>query len=401
MPGTYGFDVVDGRGRRRKGRAHAASAATLARSLEEQGLFVVEVRDGGDGVRGESGPNWGRSRAVLDATRALAALLSAGMPLLRAFSIACNVARVDVAAALEDVRGRVQRGESVADAFDSHGAVFSPVYVGLVRAGERTGDLAGAFTRLAGQLEREAEIRSRILSASIYPLILTSVGGLAVLVLIVFVLPRFVGLLDGTGAELPTSTMLLLRGSAILRHSAPALLGLGVVMAFALAGTLNSEAGRRAISRLVLRIPLVGGLRRQALGARFARLLGVLLMGGAPLLGALESVVRSIADPLARDETERIRTRVREGASLYHAVAEGSLFPPVLSEMVAVGEEASQLASFLTRAAELLEAGAERTVQRLVALAEPAMIVVFGGVVAFVALSLLQAIYGINADAFR
>lgn len=127
----------------------------------------------------------------------------------------------------------------------------------------------------------------------------------------------------------------------------------------------------------------------------------MLLGGGAPLLAALEDVAASVPDPLAKEEAARIRARVREGASLRQAIAEGTLFPPLLAQLVAVGEEAGQTEAFLSKAGELFEERTERTLQRLVTLLEPAMIIGFGVVVAFVALSLLQAIYGVNAGAFR
>jgi len=127
----------------------------------------------------------------------------------------------------------------------------------------------------------------------------------------------------------------------------------------------------------------------------------VLLGGGAPLVSALDDSLECLDDPLARDEVARIRSRVREGAALRSALGEGDLFPPVLTQLVAVGEESGRLQDFVLKAADILEERAERSVQRLVALAEPAMILIFGGIVGFVALSLLQAIYSVNAGSFR
>jgi general secretion pathway protein F len=150
-----------------------------------------------------------------------------------------------------------------------------------------------------------------------------------------------------------------------------------------------------------LELPLIGGLRRQALGARVSRLVGVLVGGGAPLLSALEQAAECLPDPLARDELVRIRGRVREGVSLHKAVNEGGLFHPLLPQLVAVGEESGRLQEFLLKAAELFEERTERGAQRLVTLLEPAMILSFGLVVAVVALSVLQAIYGVNAGVYR
>jgi type II secretory pathway component PulF len=214
-------------------------------------------------------------------------------------------------------------------------------------------------------------------------------------------LPRFADLLGGAGAALPRSTAVLIAFSDVLRRYWPTLLALpALVVGFALWARTSGE-GARVLSMTALGTPLLGALRRQALAARFARLTAVLLRGGAPLLTALDDTHESLADPVARDEVSRLRERVREGAPLNRAIAEGSLFPPLLAQLVAVGEESGRLHDFLAKSADLFERRTEDATARLVALAEPAMIVTFGLVVGFVALSLLQAVYGVNAGAFR
>jgi general secretion pathway protein F len=157
--------------------------------------------------------------------------------------------------------------------------------------------------------------------------------------------------------------------------------------------------GQRVSAKVLVRLPIVGAWRRQALGASFARMAGELLAGGAPLLAALSDARDCMTDPVARDETDRIRTRVREGSPLHTAISERPIFPAVLPQLVGLGEEAGRLADFLLKAADLMERRTEQAVERMVALAEPLMIVVFGGMVALVALALLQAIYGVNAGA--
>jgi len=244
-------------------------------------------------------------------------------------------------------------------------------------------------------------LRGRVTSAAIYPLILATAGTCAVLTLMFFVLPRFVTLLEGSGAKLPVSTSIMLGVSHALRRFWPVLLLIPAVGAMAAAWVRTTAEGTRAWSQLLLTIPAVRTLRQYALSARFARLVGVLLGGGAPLLTALDDTVESLADPIARDDAMRIRTAVREGSSLRAAVAAGTLFPPLLAQLIGVGEDAGELRTFLLKAADIFEERTERATQRLATLAEPAMIVVFGAIVAFVALSLLQAIYGINANSFK
>ena len=400
MP-TFAYQAVNGAGKRLRGLEDAASPGALSRALEERGLLVLDVAESSGTQTGAKGFKFGRRREVLEVTRAMAALLPVGMPLAQALNAASGVTSGEVREAITQVRTRVERGETLSSALAAYPQLFSPLYVGLVRAGERSGDIDSSFARLSDQLERDEQLRGRIVSAAIYPLLLACAGTVAVTVLLFFVLPRFVTLLAGTGATLPTSTRIMLSVSTGLHRFWPALFLVPLAIAALAAWARNTEDGKRALSSTLLALPLIKTLRQYALAARFARLVGVLLGGGAPLLAALDDTIESIGDPVAHDDAERIRTRVREGVSLRAAVAESPVYPALLGQLIGVGEDAGQLRTFLLKAAEIFEERTERATQRLAALAEPAMIVVFGAIVAFVALSLLQAIYGINANSFK
>ena len=193
MP-NYAYQAVDSTGKRTRGIAQAVSTGALTRTLEERGLLVLEVAESAEAEGGRKGFRFGRRREVLEVTRAMAALLPVGMPLAQALSAASGVASGDVRTALHEIRGRVERGETLSSALAQHRALFSPLYVGLVRAGEKSGDLDSAFARLSDQLERDEQLRGKVLSASIYPLLLAGAGSIAVTVLLFFVLPRFVTL---------------------------------------------------------------------------------------------------------------------------------------------------------------------------------------------------------------
>jgi type II secretory pathway component PulF len=397
---AFEYDAVDQTGRKVRGRDEAATAASLIRSLETRGMLVVAVRPSPP----RSGTMFlqrGRRREVLEVTRALAALLPAGMPLVPALAAATGVAGPHLAHALRTIRARVESGESLAAALAAHPQLFSPLYVGLVRAGERSGRLDDAFLRLTAQLERDAALRSRLLSAMIYPLLLAVAGGIAMAVLLFVVLPRFADLLRDAGGALPRSTALVLAVATTMRQHWLALAAMALAsVAFAQWLAVTRE-GRRVVSRLALATPGVRAFRQHAIAARYARVVSVLLAGGAPLLSALDDAIALAVDPVARDELVAGRRRVRDGASLRQAVAEGPIFPPLFAQLVGVGEDAGRLREFLAKAADIFEERTERAAQRLATLAEPAMIIVFGAGIAVVALSLLQAIYGINAGSFR
>jgi type II secretory pathway component PulF len=398
MP-LFTFEAVNDAGTRAAGRRRAPSEAALARDLEARGLHVLAVR--------ESAPPpvapWQaarRRREVLEATRAIASLLAAGLSLARALDAARDVTSGLVRDALDDVRARVERGESIAGALRAFPDCFPPLYTGIVQAGDRSGDLVGAFARLAAQLERAEQLRGRVLSATLYPILLLVAGAFAVVALLVIVLPRFATLLADAGAPLPGSTRVLLAASALLGRTWPLLAALLLAAPAVLWWTRRTDDGRAAAARLLLAVPGVRTLRRDVLGARVARLLAALLGGGAPLYGALGDVLASLDDPVAREAVRAVRERVRTGASLGAALAADALFPPLLVQLTGVGEAAAQLDDFLRKAADLLDERTARTAQRLATLAEPALIVGLGIVVAAIAYALLQAIYGLNAGGF-
>lgn len=400
MP-AFAYRAVDRSGKRLHGAEEASSPKALTLVLEARGLVVVDVKERADANATTATLRFGLRQTVIEVTRAVAALLQAGLPLARALSAAAHVADAETRQVIDAVRERVARGESLANALSGHPALFSSLYVGVVRAGERSGDLAGAFARLAEQLDRDERLRSRLLSLSIYPIVLASAGTVALIVLAFFVLPRFAVLLQSTGAVLPTSTALVLATAGGLRRGWPLLLGCMAALPLARVWSRQTPDGRLAVSRLLLGAPGIGDLRRQALSARAARLLGVLVGSGTPLLHALDETRACLSDPLAQHDLERVGTQVREGAPLHRALAQGGLFHPLLAQLVAVGEESGRLQEFLLKAADIFEERTERAAQRLVTLLEPAMIVSFGLVVAFVALSVLQAIYGVNAGVLR
>lgn len=400
MP-VFAYQAIDSGGRRSRGQLSGATAVAVARELESRGLLALDVEESGATAAATGGFGLGRKRGVLEFTRAVAALLPAGMPLARALATGATVAPDRLRPAFEGVRARVERGDDLASALSEHPELFSPLYIGIVRAGERSGSLDTAFERLARHLEREQELRSKLTSMSIYPALLAVVGVAAVLILVLFVLPRFADLLQSSGAALPRSTAIIISAALGARASWRLLLLIPVAFVLLLAWLRSTRQGRDFGARLLVRIPIAGRWRRQALAASFARMVGELLAGGAPLLSALADARDCMSDPVARSETERIRTRVREGSSLHAAIAEKSVFPIMLTQLVTLGEEGGRLAEFMTKAADLLEQRTERALERMVAMAEPAMIITFGLMVAFVAAALLQAIYGVNAGSFR
>ena len=400
MP-RFAYQAVTGAGRTVEGVQEASSAGQAERTLRDRGLRPLElVPASGPSVEAGTARRR-RSAAVAAVFRHLSTLLAAGFPLDRALATLESLAeRDDVRGALGEVRERIRAGSSLADALAEEDGVFPALAVGMTRAGERGGRLAQALERLADHLEWRDELKTRIASALLYPALMAVVGGGALLVLVLYVLPRFVGVLEEAGAALPPSTALLLGASGFLGDHGPALLATAVLAGGAATVWLRSRSGRARVSALLFRLPLVAPLRRRAVAARFGHSLAALLDSGLPILPALDSAAASLADPTAIAEVEEAGRRVRAGGGLAEALAEGRAFPPLFLRMAALGEEGGRLPELLERASRTAEEELERGLERLVRLVEPTLIVLFGAVVGFVALSLLQAIYGVRLGAF-
>lgn len=394
----FAFEAVDGAGREVRGVERGATLDGVRDDLSGRGLVVLDLseRKGREAARIFSR----HRRDLLELTRGVGALLAAGLPARTALAASEHVAGA-LTHTLHDVRRRVEKGEALHLALAAHTSVFDAAYVGAVRAGERSGELASAFSEQESRLAREADIRSRLLSASIYPFVLALVGTAALVALLLFVVPRFAELVQGAGAELPRSTAAILAVAEFASTRWLPLLGASVGAALAIVAALRAPAARTAVSAAILATPLLGPTRRAVLSARVARILGTLVKGGAPLTVALRDTAESVGSGIAAAEVRRLAEKVRAGSPLRTAMAEGAVFDPLLARLVAVGEEAGRTGDFLTKAADLLEERAVRSTERLVTLIEPAMIVLFGTVIAVVAFALLQTVYGLNAGALQ
>lgn len=401
MASAFACHVVSPLGKRSTVRKEGTSAESARRDCEREGLVVLRVklieRDGGS-----SGLSAMATKAadVLEFTRAMAALTEAGVPLARALLAVETMGSPRMNQLSRDLRLEVERGDTLQSALERRGGRFVGLYAGTIGAGEQSGDVAGAFRRLAAHLDASAAIQSRLLSAMLYPSLLALGGGVAVTVLLFVVLPRFAEMLGANGVELPRSTaMLFALADATRTHWR---LSVGVALCIAALGcwVMLSVEGRRAAAGLFARLPVIRPLHEEVTGARVGRLLAVLMYGGAPVLGALASAEATVADPAVRERLAKVRSSVREGIALHVALATAGHFPPMLCQLVALGEATGKVPAFLDKAAAIVEERVERRLQRLVALAEPAMIIAFGGIVGFVALALLKAVYSVNAGSF-
>lgn len=400
MPATsvrYQYRAATAEGRVVEGELRAPSRQLAIDELRRQQLFPVAVAE--VTAPRSRGSRLGRRAAVTLWARTTGVLLGAGVPLDRVLAFTAAQAGNDgLAEVLRHVRRQVQSGVPLAEALGTHRQWFPPLVVAMVGAGEASGALDAVFERLAAHLEEEAELRGQVRSALLYPALMSVVATIGVTVLLLFVVPRFTAILDDVGSTLPFTTRALVGVSTFLAQWWWALLAVTAGAAYALRAWYRSPDGRREWHRRRLALPVFGELELRYETARFARTLALLLESGAPMITALRVARAAVSNVVVGAGIERATAEVSEGGALSPAL-QGTL-PPIAVQMLAAGEETGRLDELCARVAESQDAEVRRAVRTLVALIEPAMILGFGMLVGFVALAMLQAIYGINATAF-
>lgn len=337
-----------------------------------------------------------RDLAVL--FQSLASLVVAGLPIERALAASEGLVRGPLRDLIVEARRELREGRTLAQALGAEVGLVPGVVLGMIRAGEHGSQLGAALEEVSEHLEREAQLASHIRHALAYPILLGVAGTVTVGVLVTTVIPRFAELLAGMDAELPTATRLLLDiAGAVSRF------GLVIVVVLTGVGALFWEwrrrpAGALAWEEFLLDVPLVGAVRLALASSRVGRAVGGMLRSGLPLLKALEYGREAAGNAAVAERLDRVREDVSQGAALTPALGRARAMSPSALQLVGVGEAGGQLAAMMTRAGALAGQEAERGLKTLVSLLEPALIVAFGGLVAFVAAALLQAVYAIRAS---
>jgi general secretion pathway protein F len=403
MP-TFTYRAADRKGQTIDGVMEAPDMRGVVERLQRDAYFPIKIVPQSE-PRSRLALNWpalgvGRvsRREVLTFTHQLGTLVEAGLPLDRALVILEDLApserlRLITTDILKSIRG----GSSLAEAMAKHQPrPFSRLAVNMVRAGEKGGVLEATLKRLAELLEESQEFKEALVSALIYPILLTTVGGAAVVFLLTFVIPRFVDIFKDLGQALPLPTQILLAVSGAVQHYWWMIAVVVLAVVVGIRAMLGSEAGRWQWDRLVLRVPLLGEVVLKTETARFARVLGTLLKSGVPVLTAL-GVVRELAgNQVLGRAIDRVADGVRRGAGITSPLGESRAFPPMAVHIVRVGEETGRLEEMLLKLAGDFESEVRRLVKRLMGLLEPGIILVMGLVVGFIVVALLMAIFSIT-----
>jgi type II secretion system protein F len=401
---TFTYRASDRQGQTIDGVMEAPDVRGVVERLQRDAYFPIRIAPQVErrSVLGLGFSGFGRGRVshrdVLTFTQQLGTLVEAGLPLDRALVILEDLApNPRLRAITSDLLRGVRGGSSLAEAMAKHQPrPFSRLAVNMVRAGEKGGVLEATLKRLAELLEETQEFKDTLVSALIYPILLTTVGAAAVVFLLTFVIPRFVDIFKDMGQSLPLPTQILLAASGFVQQYWWLIAVLVVATVLTIRTALSSAAGRWRWDRLMLRLPLMGEVVLKTETARFARVLGTLLKSGVPVLTAL-AVVRDLAgnEVLGR-AIERVTDGVRRGAGISAPLAESQAFPVMAVHIVRVGEETGRLEEMLLKLASDLELEVRRLVKRLMGMIEPSIILVMGLIVGFIVVALLMAIFSIT-----
>ena len=337
------------------------------------------------------------TKDVMMFTLDLHALLQAGLPVDKALSLLINVTEKDkFKEVLSAILKSVQGGNSLSEALAMYPKIFPVLYSNMVKAGETGGVLPVVLERLGTFLENSQDLKDYIKSAMVYPLFLVFVGGISIIIMLAFVVPKFAIIFSDMGQSMPFSTQLLLSLSHGLRDYWWIIIAVIGTIIYLSKKYVQTPAGRLKTDRIKVNSPIIGTLVKSVEAARFTRTLGTLINSGVPILQALRLVQEIITNQLIAGELETVYHRVKEGDNLSGPLLAADIFPPLAVQMISVGEQTGKLDEMLLRVAENYEKTVRNMIKRFVSLLEPVMILGMGLMVGFIVISMLLAVFSMN-----
>lgn len=402
---VFEYVALDEKGRQRKGFVDAPGIAAARQKLREESVYPVEINQASDrkepSLAGVFKINiWERVSAndVSMFTRQLSTLLGAGMPLVPSLSILMKQAKNPLLKkSLAQIREQVNEGKSLTEGMSGFPKIFPPFYLNMIRAGEASGTINLVLERLADFSENQQTLMNKIRSALAYPIIMFFMGSAVIFLLMAFVVPKITGIFADMNQTLPLITIILITISNFLKSFWWLILILLAAGAAVFKYMTNStEAGKRQWDNAKLKIPVWGQVNRKIAIARFSRTLATLLQSGVPLLSAMEIVRNVVNNIIIGDAISKARKDLEEGKGLSGPLTQSGIFPPLVIEMIAVGEQSGTLERMLNRIATAYETEAQSDIMVMTSLLEPVMILVMGLGVGFVVVSILLPIFEMN-----
>ena len=393
MP-LYNYEAIDSSGRKIKDFFTASNEEEMKSALRGKGLIPLSIKAG---ESRESGFFERISlKDLLTFTQELGNLLDSGLPIDRAlYVLSEHSEKKAMKSVVREVYIDIQKGNTLSYSMAKH-KIFPRVYINMIRAGESGGILEVVIKRLVSFLETSMSFREEIISAMIYPILLSGVGGLAVAVLMLYVVPNFSKIFADMGQTLPLPTLMLIKVSGFFSSYWWAILGAIAAVTFMIRSYGKTTEGKSYMDNLKLKIPVLNKLTMKLIISRFARTLGTLLQSGVPILEAIRISRDVIDNDAISKKLFLLEEGVSKGRGISQPMKESGVFPPIFNQMVIVGEEAGRLEETFLLIAERFEAETRNLIKRFVSLFEPALILVMGVIVGLIVISMLLGIFSIN-----
>lgn len=398
----FSYTAQTKEGKTIQGSAEAANQEALVAILARQGARPLVIKSEGDKARKSKRGKKVKSKDLVVFTRQLSTMVSAGVPLTRSMAtLQSQTENKYFRQVLADVMKEVESGQPLGDTFGKYPNVFSDVYVNMVKAGEAGGILDEILKRLAAQVEQDASMRKKIKSAMTYPTVVLAITVIAFFGIMMVVVPKLGKIiidLGGPDAKLPIYTQVLLDGSKIVQSNIIVIGVVSFVSIYAFRRFIKTPKGKLWWHTTLLKIPVVGTLITKIAVARFARTFASLMSAGVAVLDALEVTGGAIGNKVIEGELQEAAKSVRNGKQLSEPLSHSKYFPPIVAQMLAIGEETGQIDTILIKVADFYEEEVETTIDALSSIIEPLMIVVLGAMVGLIAASVMGPISSLSKN---
>jgi len=399
MP-QFAYQARDLQGRKLTGKVEAKSQQSAAAILLEKKLLIISLHEKNESAFSELNASLAKVKDddIVNFTRQLATMINAGLPLLKAFSILEGQSKPAMRKVIRRLNRDIEGGANFGDSLTKEKKTFSPVYISLVQAGEAAGALDTILVRLADTLESQKEFRAKTKGALIYPVIVLVAMLGVIIIMMIFVIPQMTAMYEDFDADLPAPTKILMDVSSFFVNYWYVLLAGTIALVFAFRKWVTTKRGRQQYDRWILKIPIMGPLRQQILSTEFSRTMSLMVSAGISLMEALEIVARGMENVIYRDAVMVARQDVEKGKPLSQSLLRQAVFPELVSQMIAVGEETGRLDDVLQKLATYYESESEHAIKGLTTALEPIIMVVLGLGVGFLMVAIIMPIYGLTSQ---
>ena len=382
-------------GKTQQGEMPAKNREEVVSFLRRQNILatVVKVKTGAMkfAFPGSGGVS---DKEIVVFTRQFATMIDAGLPLVQCLDILSKQTENKMfAKAIDQIRQDVEGGGTYADALKKHPKIFNDLYVNMVAAGEVGGILDTILARLSKYIEKSMKLKGQIRASMVYPGTIVAVAVIVIMVLMVWVIPIFSQMFVDFGGELPMPTQMVIDASQFMKNNFFFIVGIAVAAGWGLRRYYKTETGNRQLDRLALRLPIFGTLVRKIAVAKFTRTLGTLISSGVPIMDGLEIVAKTAGNKIVEETLRKTRQSISEGKTLAEPLAQAQVFPPMVVQMIAVGENTGALDAMLGKIADFYDDEVDSTVGNLTALLEPMLMIFLGVVIGFIVVAMYMPIF--------